>query len=150
MLAVTILQKEYIWISENPPEGCSAGPVSDDDIFHWQAIIVGPLESPYEHGVFELKVSFPRDYPVKPPQVTFITPVYHPNIDKSGRIGLDILRHNWRPVLHLHKVLLSIMSFLADPDPNEPLVPHIAQQYISDRKEYNRTAREWTHKYASS
>ena len=83
------------------------------------------------------------------PKVLFRTKIYHPNIDKLGRICLDILKDQWSPALSIGKVLLSISSLLTDANPKDPLVPEIARLYETDRAEFNRMAREWTLRYAS-
>jgi ubiquitin-conjugating enzyme E2 D/E len=129
------------------PCGCSAGPVGDG-LLHWQATIQGPSDSPYAGGLFFLDIHFSPDYPFRPPKITFVTRVYHPNINKNGIISLDILKYDWSPALIFTKVLLSIGALLADPNPDDPLVPDIARQYITDREAYNRTCQEWTQKYA--
>uniref|UniRef100_M3ZNL3 Ubiquitin-conjugating enzyme E2D 1a n=2 Tax=Xiphophorus TaxID=8082 RepID=M3ZNL3_XIPMA len=103
---------------------------------------------PYHGGVFFLSVHFPTDYPFKPPKVAFTTKIYHPNINSNGSICLDILRSQWSPALTISKVLLSICSLLCDPNPDDPLVPEIAQIYKTDRQKYNKLAREWTQRYA--
>ncbi|XP_069903895.1 ubiquitin-conjugating enzyme E2 D3 isoform X4 [Oryctolagus cuniculus] len=159
-------------LARDPPAQCSAGPVGDD-MFHWQATIMGPNDSPYQGGVFFLTIHFPTDYPFKPPKVAFTTRIYHPNINSNGSICLDILRSQWSPALTISKVkpptqktdgkkvfltwgisktfgivLLSICSLLCDPNPDDPLVPEIARIYKTDRDKYNRISREWTQKYA--
>uniref|UniRef100_A0A453S7A8 UBC core domain-containing protein n=2 Tax=Triticinae TaxID=1648030 RepID=A0A453S7A8_AEGTS len=123
------------------------GPVAED-MFHWQATIMGPSESPYAGGVFLVTIHFPPDYPFKPPKVAFKTKVFHPNINSNGSICLDILKEQWSPALTVSKVLLSICSLLTDPNPDDPLVPEIAHMYKSDRAKYESTARSWTQKYA--
>ncbi|XP_032100282.1 ubiquitin-conjugating enzyme E2 D4 isoform X2 [Sapajus apella] len=128
-------------------EGSSC-PVFCGTLFHWQATIMGPNDSPYQGGVFFLTIHFPTDYPFKPPKVAFTTKIYHPNINSNGSICLDILRSQWSPALTVSKVLLSICSLLCDPNPDDPLVPEIAHTYKADREKYNRLAREWTQKYA--
>uniref|UniRef100_A0A8C1X7P8 Ubiquitin-conjugating enzyme E2D 3 n=3 Tax=Cyprininae TaxID=2743694 RepID=A0A8C1X7P8_CYPCA len=141
------LRRELNDLARDPPAQCSAGPVGDD-VFHWQATIMGPNESPYQGGVFFLTIHFPTDYPFKPPKVAFTTRIYHPNINSNGSICLDILRSQWSPALTISKVLLSICSLLCDPNPDDPLVPEIARIYKTDTEKYNRIAREWTQKYA--
>jgi len=146
-MALKRINKELQDIGRDPPAQCSAGPVGDD-LFHWQATIMGPPDSPYQGGVFFLNIHFPTDYPFKPPKVSFITRIYHPNINSNGSICLDILRSQWSPALTISKVLLSICSLLTDPNPDDPLVPEIARVYKTDREKYTKLAREWTGKYA--
>ena len=64
---------------------------------------MGPPDSPYSGGVFFLNITFPTDYPFKPPKVQFITKIYHPNINANGSICLDILRDQWSPALTISK-----------------------------------------------
>ncbi|XP_070980886.1 ubiquitin-conjugating enzyme E2 D4-like [Oncorhynchus clarkii lewisi] len=146
-MALKRIQKELHDLQRDPPAQCSAGPVGED-LFHWQATIMGPTDSPYQGGVFFLTIHFPTDYPFKPPKVAFTTKIYHPNINSNGSICLDILRSQWSPALTVSKVLLSICSLLCDPNPDDPLVPDIAHIYKQDKEKYNRLARDWTQKYA--
>lgn len=142
------IQKEQKDIQKDPPSNCSAGPVGDD-IYEWQATIMGPNDSPYKGGIFYLKINFPKDYPFKPPRCTFLTKIFHPNVNSGGGICLDILKENWSPALTISKLLLSICSLMDDPNPDDPLVPDIAQLYKTNRSKYNVTAQEWTIAYAS-
>ena len=147
----TRLKKEYKEFISDPPLFCSGGPIYNNDKIdysEWNATITGPLSSPYENGVFELNISFPPNYPFKPPYVTFKTPIYHPNISKNGEICLDILKTEWSPALTISKVLLSICSLLTDPNPDDPLRPAVADLYIHNKLEYDLNAREYTRKYA--
>ncbi|KAH9775221.1 UBC core domain-containing protein [Citrus sinensis] len=140
--------KELKDLQKDPPTSCSAGPVAED-MFHWQATIMGPPDSPYAGGVFLVTIHFPPDYPFKPPKVAFRTKVFHPNINSNGSICLDILKEQWSPALTISKVLLSICSLLTDPNPDDPLVPEIAHMYKTDRSKYETTARSWTQKYVA-
>ncbi|EJT75987.1 ubiquitin-conjugating enzyme [Gaeumannomyces tritici R3-111a-1] len=151
-MALKRINKELQDLGRDPPSSCSAGPVDtasgNPDLFHWQATIMGPNDSPFAGGVFFLEIRFPTDYPFKPPKVSFTTRIYHPNINSNGSICLDILRDQWSPALTISKVLLSICSMLTDPNPDDPLVPEIAHVYKTARAQYENTAREWTRKYA--
>ncbi|KAJ4827027.1 hypothetical protein Tsubulata_018196, partial [Turnera subulata] len=95
--------KELKDLQKDPPSSCSAGPVGED-MFRWQATIMGPADSPYAGGVFILDIGFPPDYPFKPPKVAFKTKVYHPNVNSDGGICLDILKDQWSPALTVSKV----------------------------------------------
>uniref|UniRef100_A0A7S3QZB0 UBC core domain-containing protein n=2 Tax=Dunaliella tertiolecta TaxID=3047 RepID=A0A7S3QZB0_DUNTE len=142
------IMKELADLQRDPPPNCSAGPSDSNDMFHWQATIMGPTDSPFASGVFFISIHFPPDYPFKPPKVQFQTKVYHPNINANGSICLDILKDQWSPALTVSKVLLSICSLLTDPNPDDPLVPEIANLMKRDKNLYESNAREFTRKYA--
>ena len=146
-MALRRINKELSDLQKDPPSNCSAGPMNED-LFKWQATIMGPVDSPFTGGVFFLEINFPADYPFKPPRCHFTTKIYHPNINNSGGICLDILKDNWSPALTVSKLLLSICSLLTDPNPDDPLVPQIATLYKTNREKYDITAKEWTQKYA--
>lgn len=152
MAAVKRIRKELQDLRKDPPTNCSAGPLGSGDsidLFRWHATIVGPADSPFEGGVFTLNIAFTADYPFRPPHVRFETRLYHPNVNSEGGICLDILKSSaWSPALTVSKVLLSISSLLNDPNPDDPLVPDIADLYKRDRAAYESKAREYTARYA--
>lgn len=63
---------------------------SNSRYFH--VVISGPRESPFEGGKFNLELFLPEEYPMTAPKVRFMTKIYHPNVDRLGRICLDILK----------------------------------------------------------
>ena len=148
-MASNRIRKELQEFNRDPPSNCSAGPLNDD-IFNWEGCIIGPEDTTFHGGVFNLAIHFPVDYPFRAPHIKFLTKIYHPNINSSGLICLDILKDKWSPALTISKVLLSISSLLSDPNPNDPFVPDIANLYKNDRNAYDEEARMWTLQYAGA
>lgn len=128
--------------------GITAGP-DDNNLAQWSASITGPPDSPFEGGLFFVRMHFPVSYPFEPPTVQFTTRIWHPNINSTGSVCLDILTPDgWNPAITTARVLLSLRTLMIEPNPNDPLSPEIAAVYKDDPEEYERTARAWTAKYA--
>ncbi|ORY80327.1 ubiquitin-conjugating enzyme/RWD-like protein [Protomyces lactucae-debilis] len=144
------IQKELRDLNADPLGNTVCGPKSDDNLHKWAATIIGPEDSPYAGGHFNLDIELPSTYPFKPPKICFTTRIYHCNVNSNGQICLDILKDQWSPALTISKVLLSISSLLTDANPDDPLVGEIAQLYRTDRAAHDKTAREWTQKYAKA
>eukprot|EP01083_Nonionella_stella_P091197 254923_1 len=143
------VQKELQMLLLHPPIGVSACPMNRDDILEWIATIDGPKDTPYEGGKFYLRIVFGEDYPFNPPEIKFKTKIYHCNIKSSnGEICLDVLKDNYSPALTVEKILLSLCVLLENPNPDDPLVADIAQILLIDREEHDKTAKEWTRRYA--
>ena len=127
-------------LMQEPVPGISAVP-DDNNARYFHVVVAGPEGSPFEGGVFKLELFLPEDYPMSAPKVTkpavticyslvqvrFITRIYHPNIDKLGRICLDILKDKWSPALQIRTVLLSIQALLSAPNPDDPLANDVAE-----------------------
>merc|ERR1711976_217491 len=118
--------KETQRLLSEPAPGISASP-SEDNMRYFHVVILGPEQSPYEGGVFKLELFLPEEYPMAAPKVRFLTKIYHPNIDKLGRICLDILKDKWSPALQIRTVLLSIQALLSAPNPDDPLANDVAE-----------------------
>jgi peroxin-4 len=97
--------------------------IDETDIFQWKAHIQGPKDSPYEGGTFELSLRCPETYPLAPPKVVFVTPVFHPNVlFKTGDICLDILKPDaWTPAWTLQSVCRAVVALLSHPEADSPL-----------------------------
>ena len=132
--------KDLRKMQNDPPSGVTAAPL--DDLMNWQAVIFGPDDTPWEGGTFNLLIRFGEDYPSKPPDVRFVSSLFHPNIYADGKICLDILQAQWTPSYDVAAILASIQSLLCDPNPNSPANSEAARLFTENRREYNRRVRE--------
>ncbi|CAG5098926.1 Oidioi.mRNA.OKI2018_I69.XSR.g16094.t1.cds [Oikopleura dioica] len=140
--------KETQKLQSEPVSGITATP-DESNARYFKIVVVGPQDSPYENGNFNLELFLPEEYPMAPPKVRFMTKIYHPNIDKLGRICLDILKDKWSPALQIRTVLLSIQALLSAPNPDDPLANDVAQLWKQNEAQAIRTAKEWTAQYAA-
>ncbi|KAH3819379.1 ubiquitin-conjugating enzyme E2 N isoform X2 [Dreissena polymorpha] len=141
--------KETQRLMQEPVPGINAIP-DEQNARYFHVVVAGPEGSPYENGVFKLELFLPEEYPMSAPKVRFMTKIYHPNIDKVGRICLDILKDKWSPALQIRTVLLSIQALLSAPNPDDPLANDVAEQWKTNEAKAIDTARQWTRMYADS
>ncbi len=139
--------KETQRLLQEPVPGITAIP-SEDNVRHFHVSIEGPTDSPYEGGIFRLELFLPDGYPMDPPKVLFKTKIYHPNIDKLGRICLDVLKEKWSPALQIRTILLSVQALLSTPNPDDPLDERIAKHWRENEDEALVKAREMTKMHA--
>jgi ubiquitin-conjugating enzyme E2 D/E len=134
-------------VAADPPAGCHAGPASNN-LSQWVGSIKGPEGTPYSEGTWLLSIWFPANYPFKPPHIRFTTPIYHPNVTTDGYFHLRELGDHWSPTFTIPEILLAIVEFIKEPDPDNPMVAEIAYQYRLDRKAFNEVCKEHVAKYA--
>ncbi|KAJ4897692.1 putative ubiquitin-conjugating enzyme E2 37 [Raphanus sativus] len=154
------MQKEVKLLLSDPPHGASFPHLSSaasgsGDLSSFSSIdaqMEGPEDTVYASGIFHVKIQIPERYPFQPPIVSFATPIYHPNIDNSGRICLDILnlppKGAWQPSLNISTVLTSIRLLLTEPNPDDGLMCDVSREYKYNRQAFDYKAREMTEKYA--
>ncbi|XP_070566318.1 ubiquitin-conjugating enzyme E2 T-like [Ptychodera flava] len=147
------MKREIQMFEREPPHGISCW-MKKDKFDELEARIIGGTETPYTGGVFKLEIQVPERYPFEPPKVRFLTPIYHPNIDNGGRICLDILKMppggSWKPSLNISTVLKSIQLLMADPNPDDPLMADISNEYKFNRHQFIKNAKQWTETHAMS
>ncbi|XP_020177166.1 uncharacterized protein [Aegilops tauschii subsp. strangulata] len=151
------MQKEIKLLLSDPPPGVSLNLSEEESaltsLSSIETRIEGPEGTVYSKGVFVLKIQIPERYPFQPPNVTFVTPIYHPNIDNGGRICLDILnlppKGAWQPSLNISTVLRSIGLLLTEPNPDDGLMAEISREYKYNRQVFDINAQLWTEKYAN-
>ncbi len=144
------LWKELEEINKCNSKDYIAGPLSVDDLFNWEATILGPENSPYHEGMFTLKIKFSDNYPFQPPIVKFKTLIFHPCINFDGRICLDILLDKWNPTFDISKILINILDLLEKPSVKIPFVPQVAVILSESREKFDKIAKEWTNLYAKA
>lgn len=138
-------------------EGITAGPVDESDMFTWEAMIQGPEGTPYEGGVFPAILRFPKDYPLNPPKMKFDVPggLWHPNVYANGEVCISILHppgddpnhyesasERWSPIQSVEKILISVMSMLAEPNDESPANVEAAKMWRERRLEFEKKVRE--------
>uniref|UniRef100_A0A6I8NT23 Ubiquitin-conjugating enzyme E2 G1 n=1 Tax=Ornithorhynchus anatinus TaxID=9258 RepID=A0A6I8NT23_ORNAN len=128
-----LLRRQLAELNKNPVEGFSAGLIDDNDLYRWEVLIIGPPDTLYEGGVFKAHLTFPKDYPLRPPKMKFITEIWHPNVDKNGDVCISILHEpgedkygyekpeeRWLPIHTVETIMISVISMLADPNGDSP------------------------------
>ncbi|KAF1348186.1 ubiquitin-conjugating enzyme/RWD-like protein [Delphinella strobiligena] len=145
------IMNELGQINSDPVPGTVVSLPNEQDIFKWEAIMTGPAESVYAGGKFKLEVTLPKEYPFKPPVISFRTKIYHPNVtnDEKGSMCLGILRSDsWKPPNRIREVLALVRQILVTPQPDDSVEASIADQYKTDPKTFEKIAQEWVTKYA--
>ncbi|KAK9128881.1 hypothetical protein Syun_017678 [Stephania yunnanensis] len=130
------LQSELMSLMMGGDPGISAFP-EEDNIFCWKGTIHGSKDTVFEGTEYKLSLSFPTDYPFKPPKVKFDTACFHPNVDVYGNICLDILQDKWSSAYDVRTILLSIQSLLGEPNTSSPLNTQAAALWIN-QEEYRK------------
>ena len=128
-----------------------------DDLFNWEVCIKGPQNTPYEGKCFKLSIEFPKDYPFKPPEINFITKIFHANIHSTGEICCQIysdLKDSWAPDKTINQILVDIFNILEKPNFHTCFL-YGYNFYTKDKCErdhdyYYRTAKEYSEKYAEN
>lgn len=176
------LFQEYKSLTIDPPEGITAGPINEDDLFVWEAIIQGPEGTPFEGGVFPAELRFPKDYPLMPPTMRFLGGgIWHPNgmsslfwegvgvclcvcflteryflllVYPNGVVCISILHapgddpnhyehasERWSPIQSVEKILISVMSMIAEPNDESPANIDAAKMWREQREEFEKRVR---------
>merc|ERR1711988_318789 len=148
-LASKMLSKELMRLAKDPVPGFTVEPASDD-LFTWIVGMYGPPGTIYEGGYFKARMKFPETYPMEPPSMVMMSPMWHPNIFEDGRLCISILHppgddptsgelasERWNPTQSVATVLLSVISMLNEPNISSPANVDASVQYRNHRDEYN-------------
>ncbi|ORY68850.1 ubiquitin-conjugating enzyme/RWD-like protein [Pseudomassariella vexata] len=129
------------------PFGFWARPVKDKngvmDLKTWECGIPGKEKTIWEGGMFKMTMSFPDEYPTKPPKCKFTPPLFHPNVYPSGTVCLSILNEEegWKPAITVKQIVLGVQDLLDNPNPESPAQAEAYNLFKKDRVEYERRVR---------
>eukprot|EP01095_Lingulamoeba_sp_RSL-Kostka_P006016 TRINITY_DN1848_c0_g1_i1.p1 TRINITY_DN1848_c0_g1~~TRINITY_DN1848_c0_g1_i1.p1 ORF type:complete len:160 (+),score=40.15 TRINITY_DN1848_c0_g1_i1:67-546(+) len=151
-MASSRLLKELKTIRSGSEEDVVLSPKSDNNLYTWVGYIVGPPDTPFQDGVFELEINIPDNYPLQPPKIIFVTKIFHPNIHfKTGEICLDILKDAWSAAYTLQATCRSIIALLSHPEADSPLNCDCGNLIRSgDNRGYFSLAKMYTKLFASN
>jgi len=121
----------------------------DMDIGFWRIILEGPTDTPYQNGVWLVYVLFPENYPSESPEVRFVTPIRHCNVNQYGKVCHSVFTRNWTSDTTIHQVLSCVYGLLLTPETDDPLDTDLALLYFTQRELYNSTISQHVKKHAS-
>ena len=157
--AIKILDEEYKDLGKSPMTniGATVGLINEDNIFEWRFTLSGPKETSYEKGTFYGKIIFSEDYPEKRPIISFITPIYHPNVkhlkDNNnnfplGNVSVSFL-NGWKPGTKIRLILAKLYTIFYMANPECCYDKNIGKEYKENRGLYELKVKYFTKKYAS-
>ena len=150
-LGLQLLKKQLSELKKSPVEGFSAGLIDDSDMFKWEAVIMGPVNTIYEGGFFKAHLVFPKEYPNKPPKMKMISELWHPNIENNGDVCISILHEpgddafgyekaceRWLPIHTIESIVVSVISMLSDPNDESPANVDAAKEWRTNYPEFKK------------
>ena len=150
LLSATIMKLFVVkcWREKKEPNYYFSMDLIDNSLTNWKFILIGPPDTIYEGGTFEGKVTFPSEYPNKPPIVQFTSDILHPNIYKDGKVCISILHEGvdqynyestserWNPSHGINSIMMSILSMLSDANIESPANIDASVLFKDDYKEF--------------
>eukprot|EP00128_Syssomonas_multiformis_P010627 Colp12_sorted_trinity150504_noHs@2040 len=146
-----LLRKQLNELNKHPVEGFSAGLKDDSDMYRWEVMIIGPPDTLYEGGFFKAELTFPVEYPLRPPKMKFITEIWHPNVHTNGDVCISILHEpgedkygyekaseRWLPIHTVETIMLSVISMLSDPNDESPANLDAAKEWRESRDAFKK------------
>ena len=156
--AICRLKEEFNDLNLNPLTNIGVNQVilpKKDNYFEWEFILKGPKDTSYAGGLFLLKAIFPDNYPEEHPEVYFITPVYHLNINpikltcqNLGHVSMSSLNF-WYPNYKMKDIMCEIFCLFYMPNPYSPYGLDRAKEFKDNKNLYEEKVKYFTKKYAS-
>ena len=154
------IMKEFIDLKENPISNCGITvDLMDDNYREWKVSLLGPKDTSYRGGLFFLSIKFPESYPNSAPEVCFLTPIYHVNVNpkapKTTGDGVESLGHVcistlnwWKPEYTIREVLTNIFALFYMQNPDSPYGLDRAEEFRENRPIFEEKIKKFTKKYA--
>ena len=151
--------QEFKDLNQNPILHCgiTVGLENENDYRLWKVTLRGSKNTSYNDGLFRINVEFPEEYPLKPPEVYFITPIYHLNVNPRaprssedmplGHISLSTLSW-WNKEYKMREVLINIFALFYKANPESPFGLERAEEFVENRDLYEEKVKYFTKKYA--
>ncbi|KAJ4460577.1 putative Ubiquitin-conjugating enzyme E2 S [Paratrimastix pyriformis] len=124
--------------------------IDESDITNIQADLEGPAGTPYEGGIFRMKLVLGPEFPAKAPQGYFLTKIFHPNVAPAGDICVNTLKRDWRPDVGLSHIFMVVRCLLIEPNPESALNEEAAKLQLDDYQAYRQRAALMTRLYATA
>ncbi len=122
--------------------------INDSDFYFWKVVIKGPDSTPYKDGTWLIYVHFPTTYPSMPPNIRFVTPIKHCNVNNYGRICHSILDRNYTQQVTMSLILQCIYGLLLNPDTSDPLDTNLSSLYYEANGQYEAQIMDSVNKHA--
>ncbi|XP_027716128.1 ubiquitin/ISG15-conjugating enzyme E2 L6 isoform X2 [Vombatus ursinus] len=135
--------KELEAMQENLPSYLRDLCSENSNVLIWNAVLL-PDQEPYNLRAFKFRITFPHNYPFSPPQLNFITKIYHPNVSENGEVCLPILNRNWTACTKIYQVLEALALQLNIPNQDLPLRAELADMYVQNPAQFMKNAKEFT------
>ncbi len=155
--SLKLINQEFQDLAQNPIAaiGVCVGIPDENNPYEWRCTMIGPNDTSFAGGLFYLKIKFPKDYPDKAPEVLFVTPIYHVNVNHInqpkcplGHICISTL-NIWNPEYRVREILTNIFALFYMGNPDSPYGLERAEELRNNRAIYEEKIKYFTKKYAN-
>jgi ubiquitin-protein ligase len=121
--------------------------LDENDVLKWSVKLRGTAGTLYADGLFDLHVTITAEYPHQPPQLAFVTKMWHPSVAADGRL-CEKLVPNWAPTNSVADLIKAVVGLFGDVAGHEVLNDDAAKMFQEDRKLFATTVSQHVGKYA--
>ena len=155
--SLNLITHEFQDLKDNPIAsiGVCVGLPNPNNMYEWRCTMIGPSDTSFSGGLFYLKIKFPQNYPNSPPEVLFVTPIYHVNVNHInnpqcplGHICLSTLNF-WNSEYRMREVLTNIFALFYLGNPDSPFGIDRQKEMKENPALFEEKIKYFTQKYAA-